>query len=289
MGKITDFHCGYDNSAGLTKEIAMGTDLTFPMAYEKAESMAILSKGLKEKDAADFCQLPFCHTVEGEAMGGLVNLGDENNGPRAKEYLCTTAEEVLELPNIDFSKGRIAEVLKACRLLREQGENVVLYISGPFTILNVLMEPRYVFKTFKKKPEMMQRIFDKLQRQILLFIEEAQKSGVNMISYGDSSGSLNILGPKFSEDVVKMFTYPLLKKIEKNLSSETLVLLCPKTTYGLLGMEKAQLKDVDLGSPMKYGEGCLKAVGRVKFVGEMCINNKKFVLKNGIIKTVNLL
>jgi len=293
MGKITDFHCGYDNSIGLTNKIAARTDLAFPKAYEKAESMAILSKALKEEEGADFCQLPFCHTVEGEALGGIINLGDENIGPRAKEYRCTTPEEILALPEIDYSKGRIAEVLKACKILRDEGEDVVLYVSGPFTILNVLMEPRYVFKTFKKKPDMMQRIFDKLQGEILRFIEEAQRAGVQLISYGDSSGGLNILGPKFSEDTLEMFTYPLLKNLEKRLNSETnsqtLILLCPKTTFALLGMEKARWKDLDLGAPMKYGEGCVKAIGRAKFAGQMCINNKNYELQNGVLKTVELL
>ena len=59
--------------------------------------------------------------------------------------ICRTMEELLELPEIDFTSGRIHEVLLACQELRNQGEQVVLQVSGPFTILNVLMDARYVF------------------------------------------------------------------------------------------------------------------------------------------------
>ena len=289
MGKMIDFKCTYDNSIGIYKEITEKMDLQFPEAYKHFDSMAMLSEELKKYDKAVFCELPFCHTVEGEAMGGSINYGDENIGPRAKDYICTTAEEILALPEIDYSKGRISEVLKACKYLREKGENVVLYVSGPFTIMNVLIEPRHIFKIFKKNPEAMKDIFNKFQSEILRFIAEAQKSGVNMISYGDSSGGLNILGPKFSEEVVEMFTYPLLKSMEQSINNETIVLLCPKTTFALLGTDRAEWKDIQLKAPINYAKACIEVIGEAKFVGQMCIKNKEFELKNGIIKTINLL
>jgi len=271
------------------KEVTQKTGLQFPEAYKHWDSMALLATELKKHDKALYCELPFCHTVEGEAMGGTINYGDENIGPRAKDYICTTAKEILGLPEIDYSKGRISEVLKACKYLREKGENVVLYVSGPFTIMNVLIEPRHVFKIFKKDPEVMKEIFLKFQNETLRFVSEAQEAGVNMISYGDSSGGLNILGPKFSEQVVEMFTYPLLKSMEQILSDETIVLLCPKTTFALLGTDRAIWKDIQLEAPIKYAKACIEVVGKAKFVGQMCIKNKEFELNNGIIKTVNLL
>ncbi|CAH2214200.1 uroporphyrinogen decarboxylase family protein [Tepidibacter aestuarii] len=288
MGKIIDFKCTYNNSIGINKEVTRKVDLQFPEAYKNSNSMALISKELKKHDKTTFCELPFCHTVEGEAMGGSINFGDENIGPRAKDYICTTAQEILDLPEIDYSKGRISEVLKACKYLRDQGENVLLYISGPFTIMNVLIDPRHVFKTFRKNPDIMKDIFDKFQNEILRFVEEAQKSGVNMISYADSSGGLNILGPKFSEQVVEMFTYPLLKRMEELINDETIVLLCPKTTFALLGTDKAEWKDISLEGPTKYSEACMKVIGQTKFVGQTCIKNKEFQLKNGIIKTIDL-
>ncbi|AKL95701.1 methylcobalamin:coenzyme M methyltransferase [Clostridium aceticum] len=288
MSKMIDFECTYDNSVGMSKEIAEKTSLKFPQAYKSWDSMAQLAIAVKERDHASFCELPFCHTLEGEALGGNINYGDENIGPRAKDYICTTAEEILNLPEIDYTIGRIAEVLKACKYLREEGENVVLYISGPFTIMNVLIDPRHIFKIFKKNPEAMKAILDKFRSEILRFVKEAEKSGVNMISYGDSTGGLNILGPKLAEKVVEIFTYPLFKSIEESLRDETIVLLCPKTTFALLGTDKAQWEDINLGTPMKYPEACVKIIGQTKFVGQMCIKNKEFTLKNGIIKTVKL-
>lgn len=289
MAKIVDFNCTYDNSAGINEEITKNLNLSFPDAYKYCDTMSSIAKELRKYDKADFCELPFCHTVEGEAMGGIINYGNDKVGPRAKEYICKTAEEVLNLPSIDFTKGRIAEVLKACRKLRNEGENVVLEISGPFTILNVLMDARYVFKIFKKQPEEMQKIFDKFQSEILRFMEEGQKSGANLISFADSSGGVNILGPKMAEETVERFTYPLLKKAEQLINEDTLLLLCPKTTFALLGTDKASLYDIELSKPMKYGEGCIEIIGKTKIAGQMCIKNINYQLTEGKIKGIKLI
>lgn len=289
MSNIIDFQCTYHNSVGINKDAVKDLELEFPQAYKTWRGMTQLALALKNYDQTEFCELPFCLTVEGEALGGGVNYGDENAGPRGNSYICTTAEELLDLPEIDYSQGRIAEVLKACKYLREKGEHVVLYISGPFTILNILMEPRYIFKIFKKRPEQMKLIFDKLQGEMLRYVAEAQKAGVTMFSYGDSTGGLNILGPEMAEKTVELFTYPFFKKVETTLGNEDLLLLCPKTAFALLGTEKAVWQDIDLGAPVKYFAACQKVVGKTNFVGQMCIKNREFVLKNGIIKTIRLL
>lgn len=288
MAKIKDFQCTYDNSAGISGEVTEGLDFTFPDAYLHWDTMAALSKALKTHDNAAFCELPFCHTVEAEAMGGIINYGNEAAGPRAKEYICTAPEELLQLPEIDFSAGRIHEVLTACKALREEGEHVVLQVSGPFTILNVLIDAKYVFKAMRRNPELMKEVFWKLGSQILKFMEEAKRYGADLISYADSSGGLNILGPKMAEQVVEGFTYEFLKKAEALADERTMILLCPKTTFALLGTGKASFRDIKLSGPMTYGEGCIELRGRVKIAGQTCIKNIGYQLENAVFKEVAL-
>ena len=263
-------------------------DLKFPDAYMKRETMAEIALAIKEYDEATFCELPFCHTVEAESIGGLVNYGDEKAGPRAKEYICTKPEEILDLKDIDFSKGRIHEVLEACRILVEKGENVVLDVAGPFTVMNVLIDPVHIFKAMRKKPELMKEVFWRLGNDALKYIEEAIKRGVTMISYADSSGGVNILGPKMAEQVVEDFTYEYLKKMQDLVQNKALILLCPKTTFALLGTEKAEFTDVELPSTMRYSDACVWLVGKESFAGQMCIKNIKYELKSGICKAVRL-
>lgn len=63
--------------------------------------------------------------------------------------------------------------------------------------MNVLIDPKYVFKGMRKKPEFMERIFAKLGKEILAYMKLAKEQGADFISYADSSGGVNILGPKW--------------------------------------------------------------------------------------------
>ena len=288
MAKIVDFNCTFLYSVGINEDVTKKLDLKFPDAYMKRDTMAEVALAIKEHDEATFCELPFCHTVEAEAIGGIVNFGDEKAGPRAKEYICTDPEEILGLKEIDFSEGRIFEVLEACRILREQGEDVVLDVAGPFTVMNILIDPVHVFKAMRKRPELMKKVFWRLGNDVLRYIEEGIKRGVTMISYADSSGGVNILGPKMAEQVVEDFTYEYMKKLQEITENKAIVLLCPKTTFALLGTKKAEFVDVKLPAPMRYSEACAWLAGKEKFVGQMCIKNIKYELKDGICKSLRL-
>ena len=166
---------------------------------------------------------------------------------------------------------------------------MVLQISGPFTILNVLIDARYVFKAMRKQPEVMKEVFWKLGNEVLRFMEEAKKYGVDLISYADSSGGVNILGPKMAEQVVEDFTYEFLKQVEGLADEHTMILLCPKTTFALLGTGHGKLKDHLTETGIRYGEACIRMTGKAKFAGQMCIKNVGYELENGIFKELVLI
>lgn len=289
MKKIVDFSCTYDNAAGISPEVTERLNLSFPDAYLHSETMEVLAREIKRQEGSTFCELPFCHTVEAEAMGGKIRMGDGRTGPRAGTPVCRTWQDVLELPDIDFSEGRIAQVLTACKNLCSQGETVVLDISGPFTILNSLMDGKDLFPLMRKAPEAMERILRKMEENIFAFAVEAAGAGVKMISYADSAGGVNILGPKHGAWIAEVFTYPLMKKLEAALPEDVLVLLCPKTAFVLLGIEKAEWEDISLSGAMTYAQGCEEAAGKTRFVGQMCIRNTRYMLENRKIKGLRLL
>ena len=57
--------------------------------------------------------------------------------------------------------------MNACRILAEQGETVVLEVVGPITILNGLIDLRAVFKGMRKNPELMEKVFRKIEDDCL--------------------------------------------------------------------------------------------------------------------------
>ena len=288
MGSIKEFQCTYENASGINGEITKDLGLTFPDAYLKAESIAVLAKAIKEYEDADFCELPFCHALEAEAMGASINYGDEKSVPRRAEYLYKKAEQLKDLPEMDFTSGRMYETLKACRILKDQGERVVFEITGPFSMLNVMMDVAYMFKELRKHKEDMVSALKFIGTQIIRYVDELQKYGVDVIQYADAICSVSILGEETVAEMMEVFTFDLIREMRDHIQGDTMLLLCPKTTFALLGTEKAILKDVPLSAPMRFGPACLEMLGKVRIGGQMCIKNIEYELKNGLFKEVVL-
>lgn len=288
MGKIADYPCPANREAGILEAAEWSADFRFPEIYKKGEDMAKISRAVRNFCNESFCILPFCNTVEGEAMGGMVEYGSGSAGPRAKGYVCIEPCQVLQLSPIDFQSGRISEVLKACRILCKQGEIVALKTAGPFTILNVLADSAVVLKWVRKEPDLMKQILDKIRAELLRYIQEACKVGVRIISYADPVGGIRIIGPRQTEWITEQFTIPFLKEAMEVLPKDALIHLCPKITSVLIGLEKAKwIKQKTHQNAISYGESCIHLAGISKLAGQTCINDRTWIVED-VVYTIEL-
>ncbi|MBR5284781.1 MAG: methylcobamide--CoM methyltransferase [Clostridia bacterium] len=272
---IRDYPCTYLQS-GIGQDLSVCDSHSFPEVHLQAEAMAALAVDIKEKTGAAWCALPFCHTVEAEALGAKIRYGDVHNGPRVAEYVYKYAEELLQSPPVDPTVGRMAQVIGACRILHEKGETVFLEITGPFTLLSSLIEPMVIFRILRKTPELAERLFEKLRADLLTYIEAAQGAGVQMFSYADPTGGVNILGPKLAEQMVKTFTLPMLQMLDRKLPKDVLIHLCPKTAFALIDTDLAEIYDYDLLDGLTYHQAVMAVRGKVRFAGQTCLKNKNF-------------
>ena len=281
MADIREYKCTYSNSVGVSAEVTDGLGLEFPDAYMHSGTMQTLAKAIKQHDNADFVLLPFCRTVEAEAMGAVLNYGDANTGPRAKDPICSNMDEVLALPEINFGKMRIHDVLDACAAMKGEGETVCLEVTGPFTILNALMELRLVFKAYRKDRDKMKLVFDKFADQLIRYIEEGKKAGVDVFIFSDSAGALDILGPKFLANAVDDFYDPFLRRVSEVMDDSCIFLLCPKFTYAMVDTGHAELKEYQLEPGIDFLQAMLDMKGKAKIGGQVCIKNVGVKLAHG--------
>ena len=289
MGDIRECKCTYSNSVGISAETTAGLGLEFPDAYMHSDTMQILSRAIKRHDGSDFCLLPFCRTIEAESMGAILNYGDANTGPRAKDPVCANIDEVLSISPIDFSRNRIHEVLDAVSSLKKDGETVCLEIPGPFTILNALMEPRLVFKAYRKNREKMKLVFDKFSDELIRYIEEGKKAGTDVFIFSDSAGSLDILGPKFLTNAVEDFYDPFLRRVSDAIDDSCIFLLCPKFTYAVIDTGHAEFVEQQLSPGIDVVKARLEMKGNVKIAGQVCIKNVGVRLSHGIFREIRML
>lgn len=289
MSKLVDFPCKPQETIGLSPEIIEKTGLSFPAGYNDRMSLVALALAVKDDKNLPFCMLPFCHTIEAEALGGKINLGNGFIGPRPKKYAYTSVEDLLQAPAMDFTKGRIHQVLLGCSILKGRGEKVVLEICGPYTIISSLMDLSLFFKTWRKDPSLAENLFSFIGDNLANYFKAACTAGVDIISYADPAGSLKILGPRYTEKTAHLFTVPFLQKASEITAGKALIHLCPKIMLILRGLDLAKFIDLVIPKRTTYAEAVLKAVGKTEIIGQSCLGQKSLVESNRSIKAIRAL
>lgn len=286
-----EFKCVGDNLEIIPDSIVNNTGITFPRAHTENTLMCLLAKELKNYKKDSICRVPFCVTVEAEALGGNIKLGDMKTGPRVSSYAYDTIEDLKNIKNIDFHNGRINEVLEAVEKLSNEGECVTLSVEGPFTILSSIIDPLVFYKGTRKNKEKVDEFLKVLEDNIVSYIIEGVKRGAKIISYGDPVGSLDIVGPKIYKQYSGKISFNILKRVEPYLDN-AVVHLCGKTStaFEKLGISKSRA--IEFREEITYGEAIkkiLKERNDVKFIGNSCIKRTPFIMKKPVVWEVKLL
>ncbi|MDD2495893.1 MAG: uroporphyrinogen decarboxylase family protein [Tissierellia bacterium] len=260
----------------------------FSMSYEEinnnASYIAKLSKALKEYKNNKYCELPFCHTVEAEAFGSTVNF-DHKYGNRIGVYVIKDINLIEDIKNIDLGTGRIYEVLKAISILKKNGENVILNVTGPITIATSILDSQLLFRAIRKDAEKVNQLLEKIENGIINYILEGINYGVDIVSFADPAGTIDIVGPKVYKEVSGKFTYNILKKLEEQLGG-TIIHICGKTSTSLesIGLLDTENLHVDGDNYFDMIENISK--NNIKFIGHWCLklNRKNSIISKCILK-----
>ncbi|MDR0355822.1 MAG: hypothetical protein LBJ64_08840, partial [Deltaproteobacteria bacterium] len=178
--------CWGQDVSGLDQVLAEELGLKFPEAHGDPAALAAMASSIRRKNRSSLAFLPFCCTVEAEALGARINLGDSAIGPRPGEFVHGSLSEFLSAGReIDLESGRAAAVLKACARLAGEGLKVAVEISGPLSILNCLMNLSQAIKDWRKDERLAAEAFERLGDQLLKYALAVKASGAALVSYAD--------------------------------------------------------------------------------------------------------
>lgn len=269
MGKMIDYPCKNREFEGLLRSDPAQLGLNVPELYQNAEDMVKMIRAQKE-EYGSICRLPMDSIALSENLGASVIYDTSPTGPRKKEDVLSSVKEVLELPPADPSQGRMAEIMKGIKILSEQGEIPVFSIHGLFDTLNFMIDIQKFIIEFSMDPDLFQQVSDRIRRDILTTCLKAEEAGAKAITFEDGSGGVNILGPKFVKRAVKIFHYPMMQDFVNWLNPDTIVIMCPKISFMLMGCDKAEFVTKPAPAPEKSWLENYIADPDVRFTGAVC-------------------
>jgi [methyl-Co(III) methanol-specific corrinoid protein]:coenzyme M methyltransferase len=196
-----------------TKSLLEEARLHLPKVHQKAEPMAQLALGAYKILGFDAVRVPFCQTIEAEALGCMVNYRDFI--PRTEEALYTL-ENTPRFPEDFLSLGRIPELLRAVNLLkREVGEEALVLggVVGPLTIARSLLDSVPLLKASVKAPDKIRPFLEVGNRAASNMAKALLEAGADAIVIEDMAASPDFLHPKTYQTMVVYDHHRLIESI----------------------------------------------------------------------------
>ena len=196
-----------------TKSLLEEAGLYLPEVHQKAEPMAELALGAYQIFGFDVVRVPFCQTIEAEALGCKVNYRDFI--PRTEEALYTL-EDIPRFPEEFLSLGRIPELLRAANLLKRMvGEEALVLggVVGPLTIARSLLDSVPLLKASVKTPDRIRPFLEVGNRAASRMAKALLEAGADAIVIEDMAASPDLLHPKTYKTMVVHYHQRLIESI----------------------------------------------------------------------------
>ena len=186
----------------VTKALQDVCGVYLPEAHTDARMMADLAKAIYDNDCFENYGVPFCMTVEAEALGATCTMGTQYFEPHVTGYAIDTVEDYGKLTPMDLNAGRAKVTLDAIRILRAETKDVPIIgnIVGPVSVASSVCEPTRYYKQMRQKRELTHEYMQFVTNDLIRFAEAMIDAGADVIALSDPSGTGEILGPKFFDE-----------------------------------------------------------------------------------------
>lgn len=270
-------------------EVMEQTDCRWPAVHRDAEKMAALSIAMHDEAGIENLGIPFCMTVEAEAMGGEVEDGDEVTEPHMVNYPLKSVEEWRSLKELNpYKDGRLPTILGCTSLLSQKHPDIPVIgnLVGPLSLATSLIDATTLFKALRRIPEEVHRMLGFLADNGIRYGEALIRNGADLVVVSDPSATGAILGP----DGFNEFAVPYLNRMIYRmhaLGKPVIVHICGdvSSVYKLLNKLTAECISVDSVVTIKTARGSLpdkKLMGNVSTIllQNGPVNNIQTVSKN---------
>lgn len=289
MKDIEIYTCKATEGNGFEASLLESDEFCSPGIYSDSSKIARLALESARLRGGRIVTLPLCNTLQAEALGAKINLGSKSMPPAVDGYVFSSLSEV-DLNKVSFKSERIEATLKAVEELSGLGHTVSFNLDGPVTVLGSIVDPLVLFKSFRKEPLLIKKAVEAVSDSVVALGIEASRRGAEILSYGDSSGTIDILGPKIFGEFCAGPALGILKALSEN-SSNGITHVCGKTSAGLYKLGLIDFIPIDVSPDRTYGQALedVSRRGEIKILGNSCMGRSHLKPFSGKIFAVSII
>lgn len=195
----------------IVTEIMDEIGVFWPEAHVDSSEMAELTLAAHRLAGVENLGVPFCMTVEAEAMGAKVTLGTKENEPRVIEYAIDRLADVDKIGEVRPGEGRAKVCVDAIRILKERSPDipVIANLTGPLSLATSLVDPLLFYRAVRRDKAAAHELAAICTVAAMGFGDAMLEAGADVVCVADPSATGEIIGrPVFEE-----FALPLVNEL----------------------------------------------------------------------------
>lgn len=204
-------------NAAVVDVMALGND-AFPAVHTSASAMARLALAVSARTGFENIGMPFCMTVEAEALGSQVNFGTLTCEPKIeRERFASAAEASLPDTRAALASSRAPLIAAAVeRAARQSGEFPVIgSLTGPISTSASVVDPMRFLKDLRRDPDASHALIDKAADFLIAYALLLAEAGADVIAIADPTATGEILGPKMFGEYAQRYINKVVDGIHR--------------------------------------------------------------------------
>lgn len=192
--------------------------IAWPEAHTDPVKMAELARAVYDHDMFENYGVPFCMTVEAEAMGAPVDMGNRECEPHVTDYVLSSVDRWEDLAEPDPYRGRPGVVIRAIEELRRTGRDgvpIIGNLTGPLSLATSLVDPIDFYKSLRRKNEQAHALMRKVTHTLIRFGVAQTAAGADVLAISDPSGTGEILGARYFEEFAVRYLNELIRGVRR--------------------------------------------------------------------------
>jgi [methyl-Co(III) methanol-specific corrinoid protein]:coenzyme M methyltransferase len=237
----------------------------WPEAHYKAASMARLAAGALNILGFDSVRVPFCQTVEAEALGVPIRDGGRESLPASSAHPFTPGEHI-PVPNDILQRGRIPVVLDAIRILKTGLRNEAAIIGGvvgPFSVAGHLLGTDQLLMQSFLEPDSVKPAMEAALETAAVFAAAMVEAGAEVICIEEMAASTDLIRPSTFTDLVLPFLQNLIERIQV----PTVLHICGNTDPIIDALIESGADALSIDCKANVSAALEKARGRTTVIG----------------------
>lgn len=259
-------------SQTVTVECMKSIGAYWPEAHKNAEKMSRLSASVYELTGLEVAGVPYCLTVEAEALGCEIKwLEKEDAIPQVVASPYKTPADI-QIPDDFLDQRRIPVVLRAIQNLKKEVGDflpIAAGLTGPFTLAGHLSGLANLLRWTIREPNKVSWFTDLASKAGIILGKAMHQAGADVIVIADPSASCELISP----EMFRAFVKPMIIEMIEEIGSVVVLHICGNTIPILLDMSQIGAAAVSIDEKVEIKLAKAMIGHSVKIMGNISAQN----------------